>query len=51
MLLPTKIQSHAQSIEGAVATGKVNLSIKSIEKMFIFGPYLRNRALLEKSVK
>ncbi len=42
ILLLTKIQSLAQSIKRAVAVGKVHLPIKSIKKMFIFGPYLGN---------
>ncbi len=51
ILLLTRSWGIAQSIKRAVATGKVHLPIKSIEKIFIFGPYLRNRALFQKSVK
>ncbi len=51
ILLLTKIWSHARSIKHAVVAGKVHLPIKSIEKMFVFGPYLRNQAFFQKSLK
>ena len=51
ILLLTKIWTISRSIKHTVIAGKVHLPIKSIEKMFIFGPYLRNRVLFQKSAK
>ncbi len=51
VLLLTQIWTLVWSIKHAVAAGKVHLPIKSIESMFVFGPYLGNWALFQKSVK